>query len=164
MKRPTYPSLLPAVLVLLLVWLVLNDSFSAGHLLLGLMLALMVAAMLPSARPLQARVRRPLMAIRLLLRVLADIIRSNITVVGIVLGPERRRQRPGFIQVPLDLRDPHGLAVLSMIVTATPGTVWAETSPDHRVLTLHILELEDESAWQRTIKERYERPLMEIFE
>ncbi|MBS0511329.1 MAG: Na+/H+ antiporter subunit E [Proteobacteria bacterium] len=164
MKRPTYRSLLPAVLVLLLVWLVLNDSFSAGHLLLGLLLALMVAAMLPSARPLQARVRRPLLAIRLLLRVLADVIRSNITVVGIVLGPERRRRSPGFIQVPLDLRDPHGLAVLSMIVTATPGTVWAETSPDHRVLTLHILELEDESAWQRTIKERYERPLMEIFE
>lgn len=164
MKRSPYRSLLPAVLVLLLVWLLLNDSVSTGHVLLGLLLAFAVAAMLPSARPLQARMRRPLLAIRLLLRVLADVLRSNIAVLGIVLGPEHRRERPGFIHIPLDLRDPHGLAVLSMIVTATPGTVWAETSPDHRELTLHILELKDEAAWQRTIKERYERPLMEIFE
>ena len=164
MKRSTYRSLLPAVMVLLLVWLLLNDSLSAGHLVLGVLLALVVAAMLPSARPLQARVRRPRLALVLLLRVLTDVVRSNIAVVGIVLGPEHRRQRPGFIHIPLDLRDPHGLAVLSMIVTATPGTVWAETSPDHRVLTLHILELKDEAAWHRTIKDRYERPLMEIFE
>lgn len=164
MKRSTYRSLLPAVLVLLLVWLLLNESLTPGSVLLGLLLALVVASILPSARPLQARVRRPLVALRLLLRVLHDVIRSNIVVTGIVLGPEHRRQRPGFIHIPLDLQDPHGLAVLSMIVTATPGTVWAEISPDCRMLTLHILELEDEATWHHTIKHRYERPLMEIFE
>lgn len=164
MKRTRYRSLLPAVLVLLSVWLLLNDSLASGQLLLGLVLALAVAAMLPSARPLQARVRRPLLAIRLFFQVLHDVIRSNIMVTGIVLGPEDRRQSPGFIHIPLDMTDPHGLAVLSMIVTATPGTVWAETTPDNRMLTLHILELKDEAAWQDTIKNRYERPLMEIFE
>jgi multicomponent K+:H+ antiporter subunit E len=142
----------------------LNDSLSAGQVLLGVPLALAVAALMPSARPARARMRRPWVALVLVTRVLIDIVRSNINVVGIVLGAEQRRQHPGFIHVPLDLRDPHGLAVLSMIVTATPGTVWAETTPDHRVLTLHILELRDEAVWHRTIKDRYERPLMEIFE
>ncbi|MBN8441413.1 MAG: Na+/H+ antiporter subunit E [Thauera sp.] len=164
MKRPTLRTLLPAVPLLLAIWLLLNDSFSAGQLLLGLGLAIGVAAILPSARPLQARMRRPRAALVLLMRVLIDVVRSNIAVAGIILGPEDRRQRSGFIHIPLDLRDPHGLAVLSMIVTATPGTVWAEASPDHTVLTLHILELTDEMAWHRTIKQRYERLLMEIFE
>ena len=56
------------------------------------------------------------------------------------------------------------LAVLAMIVTATPGTAWAELAADRSVLLLHVLSLEDEAEVVATIKERYERPLMEIFE
>jgi multicomponent K+:H+ antiporter subunit E len=37
-------------------------------------------------------------------------------------------------------------------------------SSDGRTLTLHVLDLQDEAAWIRTIKRRYERPLMEIFQ
>ena len=65
--------------------------------------------------------------------------------------------RSGFLEIPLDLRDDHGLAVLACIVTSTPGTVWAGLSPDRATLTLHVLDLRDEDAWIRTIKQRYER-------
>ena len=76
------------------------------------------------------------------------------------------RQQPkiGFLQIPLEMRDPHGLAMLAVIITATPGTVWAGHDPADNVLTLHVLDLQDEAAWLQTIKQRYERPLMEIFE
>ena len=62
------------------------------------------------------------------------------------------------------MRDPYGLATLACIVTATPGTIWTGLAPDGAVLTIHVLDLQDEEAWVRTIKDRYERPLMEIFE
>ena len=68
------------------------------------------------------------------------------------------------MKIPLDLRDPYGLATLACIICATPGTVWAGLSPDGCSLTIHVLDLQDEEAWVRTIKQRYERPLMEIFE
>jgi len=32
------------------------------------------------------------------------------------------------------------------------------------MLTIHVLDLIDENAWIRTIKHRYERLLLEIFE
>ena len=70
----------------------------------------------------------------------------------------------GFVRVPLELRDPNALAVLAMIVTATPGTAWAELAFDRSVLLLHVLSLDDEAELVATIKRRYERPLMEIFE
>jgi multicomponent K+:H+ antiporter subunit E len=54
--------------------------------------------------------------------------------------------------------------MLAMILTATPGTVWVDLSTDSSELTLHVLDLKDETQWVRTIKQRYERPLMEIFE
>ncbi len=51
-----------------------------------------------------------------------------------------------------------------MIVTATPGTVWAGLTAAEDELTLHVLDLEDEAGLIRTIKQRYEEPLMRIFE
>ncbi len=54
--------------------------------------------------------------------------------------------------------------MLACIVTSTPGTVWAGLSPDGATLTLHVLDLQDEDEWIRTIKRRYESRLMEIFQ
>ena len=105
------------------------------------------------------------MAVLLLSRVFVDILRSNIGVARIVLGLHGKRAvRSAFLEVPLDLRDPHGLAALSTIVTSTPGTIWVDLSLDGATLTLHVLDLHDEQAWIDTIKQRYERLLMEIFE
>jgi multicomponent K+:H+ antiporter subunit E len=69
-----------------------------------------------------------------------------------------------FIRVPLDLRDPYGLALLSCLINCTPGTVWVEILPGTHDLALHIFDLQDEQWWIDTIKREYEGPLMEIFE
>ncbi|MBN1237901.1 MAG: Na+/H+ antiporter subunit E, partial [Gammaproteobacteria bacterium] len=93
------------------------------------------------------------------------VVRSNLGVARIVLGLVRDREvRSGFVQVPLDLRDPHGLAVLAAILTSTPGTVWVDLAGDGTRVTLHVLDLRDEAEWIDWIKNRYERPLMRIFE
>jgi multicomponent K+:H+ antiporter subunit E len=85
-------------------------------------------------------------------------------VARIVLDRDRRRRiRSGFVDVPLDVRDPHALAVLAVIVTSTPGTVWAGLAPDGARLTLHVLDLRDEAQVIRVIKQRYEQLLLEIF-
>ena len=110
-------------------------------------------------------VHRPQKALLLLGLVFVDIVRSNIAVARIVLGLTGKRAiRSGFLEVPLDMRDPYGLAALATIVTSTPGTIWAGLSQDSATLTLHVLDLRDERASIDTIKQRYERLLMEIFE
>jgi len=91
-------------------------------------------------------------------------VRSNVAVARIVLGLAGREIRSGFVEIPLDLQDDHGLAALACIVTSTPGTAWAGLSPDRTTLTLHVLDLEDEGHLIHTIKQRYEQPLMRIFQ
>lgn len=162
MKRKPLLPLLPVVL--LAMWLLLNDSFSAGQVVLGLLLVALVILAAASLRPLPAWPRRLHRAIGLIVNVTLDIIRSNLAVGSIILGTSRRQPRIGFMKIPLDMRDPHGLAMLTIIVTATPGTVWSGHDVENNVLTLHVLDLQDEAVWVRTIKQRYERPLMEIFE
>jgi multicomponent K+:H+ antiporter subunit E len=149
--------------VLLCVWLLLNSTVAVGQIVLGLVLAVVLLAAAAPLRPLRPRLRRADVAVRLLFNVLVEIVRSNFALALIILV-RHRAVRSGSMVIPLELRDPHALAVLAMIITSTPGTVWQSLSDDRRELTLHVLDLVDESHWVRKIKEQYEKPLMEIFE
>jgi multicomponent K+:H+ antiporter subunit E len=150
---------------LLVMWLLLNDTLSLGHALLGLIFAVALAWSSGALRPLKPRIRRAHLALLLLGFVLHDIVRSNIGVARIVLGLTRGRDvRSGFVKIPLGLADPHGLAVLAGIVTATPGTVWVDHDIATGTLTLHVLDLKSEIEWINWVKNRYERLLVGIFE
>ena len=153
--------LLPAFLAGL--WLLLNDSLEAAHLVLALLLAFFLDRAIRRLRPLPAAPRRFWLSLQLIGRVFADIVRSNFAVGGIILGTARRQPTIGFMDIPLELTHPHGLAMLSIIITSTPGTVWAAYDPERKVFIMHVLDLIDEAAWRQTIKTRYERPLLEIF-
>jgi multicomponent K+:H+ antiporter subunit E len=147
------------------MWLLLNQTLALGQIALGTVLALALVYASTALRPSQPHLHRPYLAVGLALLVLQDVVQSNIRVARIVLGLVRDREvRPGFVAIPLDMRDPHGLAVLAVIVTSTPGTVWVDLSSDGSVLTLHVLDLEDEQQWIDWIKGRYEQRLMKIFE
>jgi multicomponent K+:H+ antiporter subunit E len=80
------------------------------------------------------------------------------------MQPGRREQTAGFLDIPLTLRNPVGLAALACIITSTPGTAWAGYNPRSGVLTMHVLDLVDEETWVRTIRHRYEKRLMDIFQ
>ncbi len=151
-------------LALLLLWILLMQSLSAGTLLLGAALALFWPVVTSGLRPAPVRLRRPLVMARLCGRVVLEMLRSNVEVAWAILTQRSRDIRSGFVLVPLELRDPNGLAVLAMIVTFTPGTAWAQLSADNRVLLLHVLAVQNEADLVAFIKQRYERALMEIFE
>jgi multicomponent K+:H+ antiporter subunit E len=152
------------VSVLAAVWLILNQTLEPAHILLGLALGVLLAWASSRLRPVRARLRRFDVAAALVVTVLIEIVKSNLAVGRIVLGLVRDREvHSGFLEIPLDLRDPHGLAVLATIITATPGTVWSGQSEDG-TLTLHVLDLDDEQRWIAYIKQRFEAPLRRIFE
>lgn len=149
---------------LLAMWLLLVGSAGPGALLLGLLLAFLGGRAFLALDPERARLRRPRVALELAWIVLVEVFRSNNAVARIILSPGRRDRTSGFVQVPLDMRDPYGLAALACIVTATPGTVWVEYDSAKSTMLLHVLDLIDEEEWVRIIKDRYERRLMEVFE
>lgn len=162
MKRVLpYPLLF---LALWAMWLLLNQSLSPGQLILGALIAFGASWAMAALRPQPARVRSPGAMIRLAGRVAVDVVRSNIAVGRIILGSSRPNRRSGFMTVPLELTSPYGLTMLSIILTATPGTLWMNYDPARGELLLHVLDLVDEEEWVRLIKDRYERLLIEIFE
>lgn len=158
--------LLPAPLLsaaLLAMWLMLNESLGAGHFALGALLAVAIPWLTAPLRPLPARIHRPVAVLRLIAAVIRDVIASNLEVAWHV-ATGSREPRAAFVRIPLDLRDPSGLATLAVITTIVPGTVWMELAPDRSGVLLHVFDLVDEAVFVAHFKSRYERPLQEIFE
>ena len=161
--RPLFPAPLLSV-ALLIICLLLNRDYSLGQVLLGALVATLVPQMTQSLRPTPVRIRHLGVAFRLFMQVGWDVIVWNWRVLLGTLATRERLPRGGFITVPLDLRDPSGLAVLAAIMCVIPGTIWSEIALDRSALLVHIFDLADAQDEIELIKTRYERPLMEIFE
>lgn len=151
-------------LFLFLLWLTLNQSVSAGNVLLAAVLAISAPLLTIQLRPAPVRIRRPLSIMQLVFFVTTDLLRSNLAVAWIVLTQPDSALRSSFVQIPLEVRDPNALAVLAAIVCATPGTAWAEVAYDRSSLLIHVLDTKDPEDVKATIKNRYEKLLREIFE
>lgn len=149
-------------LLLFLIWLLLNNSFSAGHLLLATLFAIIIPWCVNSMTTERPRIQKPMLAIFYTFRVLKDIISANFTVAILVLGP-LKKLHPGFVAVPLDITSELGITLLASTVSLTPGTVSAEISEDQKWLYIHAMHLEDSNALIAEVKSRYEAPLKEIF-
>lgn len=147
---------------LLVAWLLLQQSLAASTIVLGIVLALVLSWALGKLHLPRVRVRSLGTLLVLLVRVFGDIVRSNIAVAKIIVSP-RPRYTSGFVTIPLEATNPYALALLSCIITATPGTIWVSHDSLRRVLMIHVLDVVDEATWIAHIKQRYERPLLRIF-
>ena len=146
--------------------LLLSGSTAAPSLALALLMALAAPQIMRALDVEPVRLRKPLTLLSFAVVVTRDIIRSNWEVALVVLGlnPSGDKRVSGFVHIPLEMRDRYGLAVLAVVITSTPGTIWVEYEDATGVLLLHILDLQDGDDWAERIKNRYERRLMEIFE
>ena len=161
LRQRLFPSL-PLSITVFGFWLLMNDSISAGTVAMALLVALLIPPFAARLDREFARIGRLRGVPKLVGVLLWDILVANVTVAMQVLGPERNIH-PGFIWVPLDIANIHGIAALTSIITLTPGTVSSALSADRRHLLVHVLNLKDADEVIRQIKTRYEAPLMEIF-
>lgn len=163
MMRKLFPAPLLS-LALVALWLLLNGSLGLGQWLMAAVLGFAVPLLTQSLRPTPVRFKRPGVAFRLFWQVGLDVIVWNWRVLRGTLARADKVPTGGFVTVPLDLRDPTGLAVLAAIMCVIPGTIWSELALDRSALLVHMFDMHEVEAEVQLIKTRYERPLMEIFE
>lgn len=150
-------------LTLVILWLLLVNQFSAGHLVLGLLLGWLIPLLTSAFWPEHVRVRHAGALLRYLVVFVYDIVRGSFQVAWLILkGPARLK--PAFVVVPLELRTDLGISLLANTISLTPGTVSSRLSADRRTLVVHTLNTDDPEALVAEIKQRYEMPLKKIFE
>ncbi len=150
-------------LLLAVVWIILQNGFSAGMavfaLILGTIIVRITAAFWPE-RPGGFRVGK---MISYALLVIWDILVANVQVAWIVLSVPNVKLKPAWISIPLELRTPEAITLLAGTITLTPGTVSADLSQSGHYLLVHVLHTDDPDAERDLIKTRYEARLKEIF-
>lgn len=150
-------------LVLLVVWLALNNTVHPAHLLLGGLLAGIIPLWTSRFAVSATYPKQLLTVVVLSVIVLIDILKSNLDVARLILGREADIQ-PDFVWIPLEVTDTYAKTALAGIITMTPGTLSVDFSEDDKYLLVHALHVTDKAQLIKDIKVRYELPLKEIFE
>lgn len=157
--------LLPQPLIsvaVLATWLLANNSVKPGQVVLAMIFGVTIPLLTAPFWPEYPRVRNWPRLVRMTLIFLYDVVIANVRVAILVLGPVRRL-RPSFLRIPLDVTSPFTITVLASMISLTPGTVSSNLSRDRKTLLVHGLDVGDEDDEVRSIKERYERALIEVF-
>lgn len=150
-------------LLLALAWLALTGEFSAGNFAIGFLfvyLLLNLTQQSAAARAYVARVRR---LVSFAVFFAYEVTLSSLRVAYEVLRPGNN-MRPAIVAVPLDLRSDAGITLLGNLITLTPGTLTLDVSTDRRVIYVHAMYMEDEEAFRQSIKQGFERRIIEVLQ
>ena len=150
-------------LLLLVVWVLVQMSISPGTIVMGAFLALCVPLLTNRFWPNAPRIKSFPRLAKYIAVFLWDVLVANLQVAVWIVGPQDKL-RPRFVYIPLEIKHPFTITVLASTISLTPGTVSAHLSGDRRMLIVHALNSKDDEETVKTIKERYEKPLKEIFE
>lgn len=148
--------------ILVVIWLLLNNTIAPGHILLGSILAILIPWFTSNFWQEKVCFQNPLTFFKFSLVVVYDIVVANLTVAKQVIG-SNDNLNPKFFNLPLDIKHPLGISTLASTISLTPGTVSCDLSEDRSYLIIHGLVVDDEEATIQEIKQRYEAPLMEVF-
>jgi len=159
--RRVLPSL-PLTVTVIVFWMIMVADLSLVQWLFAIVLGVVIPLFAARLDREFARIGNVRLVPKMIGVLIWDVIVSNVEVARLVLGRESNII-PGFIWLPLDIANIHGIAALTSFITLTPGTVSAALSEDRKYLLIHVLNLKDADEVIAGIKRRYEVPLMEIF-
>ena len=148
--------------LLLLVWMLLQNSLSFGALVVGIVIGILVPIFTAPFWPGRPRIGY-LHAFSYLALVIWDIVVANFEVAWIILFRRNRDLRPAWLVIPIGLDTPEAITVLAGTISLTPGTVTSDVSACGRFLLVHALDSADHEAAIRKIKTRYEARLKKVF-
>lgn len=147
--------------LLALVWALASNQISLPSLTVGFVLGYGV---LWSAQPLlgpSRYFRRLPAAIRFFCFFLWQLVLSNLRVAYDVITP-RLYMRPGIVAVPLEAKTDQEITMLANLITLTPGTLSLDVSENRRTLYVHAMFVDSPDNVRHTIKNGFERRLLEL--
>ncbi|WP_433783867.1 Na+/H+ antiporter subunit E [Actinomycetospora sp. CA-101289] len=136
------------VVWLVVVWVLLWGTFSWANVLGGLAVALVVLLVFPLPSAPGRGWPRPVPALRVIGRFVADLVVSSLQVAAQSLQAVRpgRDIRSSVVAVQLASSSEFVMAMVTEVLTLVPGSVVIEARPDERMLYAHVLGADDEAA------------------
>jgi multicomponent Na+:H+ antiporter subunit E len=148
-------------LLLALAWVGMTGLVSAANLLIGFVIGYFILLGLQGPSALSGQLRRVWRTVELLAFFAWELLLANVRVAWDVVTPTHL-MRPGVIAVPLEASSDLEILLLANMVSLTPGTLSLDVSADRRALYIHAMYLHDRERITRSIKDGFERRLLEV--
>ncbi len=139
----------------------MNADFTVGSFVTGYIIGLVAVYMLRNFLPGRFYLKRLYWMVRLFFIFIIELVKANVDVVRIVMAPKIDIQ-PGFYAYPNDLEEEWEVALLSTLITLTPGTVVVAISEDYSIIYIHGLDMDDADAEIANIKTSFENVIKEV--
>ena len=151
-------------LVLALGWAAASGNFSLPNLLAGAAVAGLCLFVIRDRIGGRAFWRQAGRIGVLGLLFLKELFLSAIRVAVLVVRPDIGSVRPAIIAFPLTARTDAEITLLANLITLTPGTLSVDVSEDRKHLYIHAIDVADRDALIRSIREGFEKKVMEALE
>lgn len=149
-------------ILLTFVWVALTGDFSFENYLFGFFLNFHILWLITIGRRKSKYFLIVPKIVLLLITFLYELIKANIEVAYEVITP-KLNMTPGIIMVPLDVKSDIAITVLANMISLTPGTLSIDVSNDKKVLFVHAMYLKDREKFIRSIKDGFEKRILEVF-
>ncbi len=148
-------------LIIALVWMLLHSTIDASTFIIGYLLGLLFIFGLRGFFNQPFYLKKVWAIWKLFVLFLKELILSNITVIKHVLKP-KLNIRPGIFALETELKSSGEITLLASLITLTPGTLTLEVSPDQKTLYIHAMDIEDAEELVQSIKDSFEKAIMEV--
>lgn len=147
-------------LLLTFIWVALTGNFEFSNYLFGFVLSFLMLWVITTGQKEKYFTLVPRI-IGFVLFFLYELIKANLQVAYEVITPGFR-MTPGIVKVPLDVKSDIGITLLANLISLTPGTLSLDVSNDRKVLFVHAMYIKDPESFTQSIKNGFEKRLMQI--
>lgn len=145
----------------MVIWAALTGQFSYGNLIFGFILSYIILWVIDRGNKRSKYFTRFYQTISFIIFFIRELVKANMQVAYDVITPEDR-MKPGIVAVPLDAETDLEIAVLANVITLTPGTLTLDVSTDRKTLYVHGVYVDDKEKFIRSIKEGFERRILNL--
>ncbi|KIL43660.1 Na+/H+ antiporter subunit E [Jeotgalibacillus campisalis] len=143
------------------LWMFLEGSFTVSSFIIGFFLSMIVVFGMRRFLSGRFYMFRVVAIIKLTVMFIWELIKANFEVLAIVLKP-KMDMKPGIFKYDTALKKDWEITLLSLLITLTPGTLVMDISDDNETLYIHALNIPDVKSAVSSIKEGFEKAIMEV--
>lgn|SRR5690625_2365046 len=148
-------------LIIAFMWMFLTESYQFPSFLTGFIIGAFLLFLLRRFLPKKFYLYRVYKFISLVFLFIKELIKSNLSIVKLVYQP-KRNYNPGIFALPTELKSDWEIAILTSLITLTPGTLSVAISDDNSVVYIHAMDLQDDKEEIESIKDSFEKAIMEV--
>ncbi|MBS8266013.1 Na+/H+ antiporter subunit E [Mesobacillus boroniphilus] len=147
--------------ILAFVWMFLKTSYSPASFFVGYFFGLLIIYIFRRFFTSRFYLLRVVAVVNLIYIFSKELLLSNIAVLKAVLRP-KLNIKPGIFAFPTELKEDWEITMLANLITLTPGTLVVDVSPDNRILYVHAMDISDADEAIQSIKNTFEKAIMEV--